>query len=83
MNRVFYIFLVFFSIISFIGGVNWLVTAINSWINSSEPNCSDLLQDQMNIDTDVANVIYCVVFLCSLALLCMIINPNVVKKNMC
>ena len=42
MNDLFYGFLVFFSLVSLIGGVNWLVTAINSW--SNDEYTPDLLQ---------------------------------------
>ena len=31
MNNLFYGFLVLFAIVSLVGGLNWLMTAINSW----------------------------------------------------
>ena len=52
----------FLAFIALVGGINWLVTAINSWSNNSEPTV-DLLQKNLNIPVDVSNVIYVVVFL--------------------
>ena len=76
MNDLFYGFLVFFAIVSLVGGVNWLVTAINSWNNNSE-RTEDLFQ---HIPMDVANVIYIVVFVCTLALFLMVAFPQNLKK---
>lgn len=78
MNDLFYGFLVFFALVSLIGGVNWLVTAINSW--SEQQDTVDLLQHQFKIPMDVANVIYVVVFICTLALFLMVAFPQNLKK---
>lgn len=77
MNDVFYGFLVFFALVSLIGGINWLMTAINTWSNDTDTD--DLLQTQFNIDKHVANVIYIVVFLCTLALFLMVAFPQNLK----
>lgn len=79
MNDLFYGFLVFFAFISLVGGLNWLVTAINSW-NYKGLDSIDLLQDQMKIPVDVANVIYILVFICTLALFLMVVFPQNLKK---
>lgn len=79
MNDLFYGFLVFFAFISLVGGLNWLMTAINSW-NQGKENTVDLLQDQFNMPVDVANVIYIVVFICTLALFLMVAFPQNLKK---
>ena len=65
----------FVSIVSLIGGVNWLVTAINSWTNNNEET-PDLLQQNLNLSTGVSNVIYIVVFVCTLLLFLMVIFPE-------
>lgn len=80
MNDLFYFFLVFFTVVSLIGGVNWLVTAINSWTDDSVGPTPDLLQEQLKLPENVANVIYVVVFVCTLALLLMVIFPQNLKK---
>ena len=77
MNDVFYGFLVFFALVSLIGGVNWLVTAINTWKN--EDSTQDLLQEQLKLNVHVANSIYVVVFLCTLALFLMVAFPQNLK----
>lgn len=77
MNDVFYGFLVFFALVSLIGGINWLTTAINTWSNDNVTD--DLLQTQFNIDKHVANSIYIVVFLCTLALFLMVAFPQNLK----
>lgn len=77
MNDFFYGFLVFFALVSLIGGLNWLVTAINTWSNDSDTE--DLLQHQLNINKHVSNVIYIIVFLCTLALFLMVVFPNNLK----
>lgn len=77
MNDLFYGFLVFFALVSLIGGVNWLVTAINNWSDDDQTN--DLLQKQLNINEHVANGIYIVVFLCTLALFLMVAFPKNLK----
>ena len=79
MNNAFYGFLVFFAFISLIGGTNWLVTAINNWTDDSDI-CDDLLQKQFNLPSNVANIIYCVVFICTLLLFLMVAFPNNLKK---
>ncbi len=78
MNDLFYGILVFCALVSLVGGINWLVTAINSW-NENESTV-DLLQHQLSIPMDVANVIYIVVFVCTLVLLLMVAFPNNLKK---
>ena len=78
MNDVFYGFLLFFALVSLIGGVNWLTTAINTWSNDTDTD--DLLQTQFNIDKHVANVIYIIVFLCTLALFLMVAFPQNLKE---
>ena len=79
MNDLFYGFLVFFAFISLVGGLNWLMTAINSWNENSEPTV-DLLQHQFKMPVDVANVVYIVVFVCTLALFLMVAFPQNLKK---
>lgn len=78
MNDLFYGFLVFFALVSLIGGVNWLMTAINSW-EEDEP-VVDLLQHQLKIPMHVANILYIVVFICTLALFLMVAFPQNLKK---
>jgi L-asparagine transporter-like permease len=79
MNDLFYGFLVFFAFVSLVGGLNWLMTAINSWGNRSE-STEDLLQHQFKMPVDVANVVYIVVFVCALALFLMVAFPQNLKK---
>ena len=79
MNDLFYGFLVFFAFVSLVGGLNWLMTAINSWNNNSD-DTNDLLQNQLNMSVDAANVIYIVVFVCTLALFLMVAFPQNLKK---
>ena len=74
-----YMLLVFVSIVSLIGGVNWLFTAINSWSNGNEET-PDLLQKNMQLSTEFSNVIYVVVFVCTVFLFLMVIFPNYLKK---
>jgi uncharacterized membrane protein YuzA (DUF378 family) len=75
MNDAFYGFLVFFALVSLIGGANWLATACNNWFNDGvEPD--DLLQMQLGLDSNVANIIYVVVFVCTLALFLMVAFPK-------
>ena len=69
----------FLAFIALVGGINWLVTAINSWSNNSEPTV-DLLQKNLNIPVDVSNVIYVVVFVCTLVLFLMILSQLFSKK---
>ena len=79
MNDLFYGFLVFFAFVSLVGGLNWLMTAINSW-NEDSINTEDLLQHQFKMPVDVANVIYIIVFICALALFLMVAFPQNLKK---
>lgn len=79
MNDLFYGFLVFFALVSLIGGVNWLMTAINTW-NEQDEETFDLLQHQFKIHRDVANVIYIIVFVCTLALFLMVVFPQNLKR---
>lgn len=79
MNDLFYGFLVFFALVSLVGGLNWLMTAINSWNENSEPTV-DLLQHQFKMPVHVANVVYIVVFVCTLALFLMVALPQNLKK---
>lgn len=79
MNDLFYGFLVFFAFVSLVGGINWLMTAINSWNNDSESTL-DLLQEQFKIPVDISNVIYTVVFACTLFLFLMVAFPQNLKK---
>ena len=78
MNNLFYGFLVFFALVSLVGGLNWLMTAVNSW-NENEPTF-DLLQHQLKMPLHVANVVYIVVFVCTLALFLMVAFPQNLKK---
>jgi uncharacterized membrane protein YuzA (DUF378 family) len=78
MNDLFYGFLVFFALVSLIGGVNWLVTAINTW--SNDEDTYDLLQEQFKIHKHAANIIYILVFICTLALFLMVAFPQNLKK---
>lgn len=78
MNDLFYGLLVFFAFVSLVGGINWLMTAINSW-NNNEPTF-DLLQHQFKMPIHVANVVYIVVFVCTLALFLMVAFPQNLKK---
>lgn len=77
MNFTFHTFLVFFAFISLVGGINWLFTAINNWTLSAETH--DLLTEQLNVNQHVANIIYIVVFLCTLALFLMVTFPQNLK----
>ena len=79
MNDLFYGFLVFFAFVSLVGGLNWLMTAINSWNNHSEET-PDLLQHQFKMHVNVANVVYIIVFVCTLALFLMVAFPQNLKK---
>ena len=79
MNDIFYGFLIFFAFVSLVGGLNWLVTAINSWNN--DDTTPDLIQHQLKIPADAANVIYIVVFVCTLALFLMVLSQFSVAKN--
>lgn len=79
MNDLFYGFLVFFAFVSLVGGINWLLTAINSWTENSEATV-DLLQHQFKMPVDIANVIYIIVFICTLALFLMVVFPQNLKK---
>ena len=79
MNKIFYGFLFFFALVSLVGGINWLVTAINSWNDGGEQT-PDLIQLQIGLPVDVANVIYIVVFVCTLVLFLMVAFPNELKK---
>ena len=78
MNNTFYGFLLFFAFVSLVGGINWLMTAINNWSDDEQTN--DLLQKQLNMNEHVANVIYIVVFLCTLALFLMLAFPQNLRK---
>ena len=78
MNDLFYGFLVFFAFVSLVGGFNWLMTAINTWNGNSDTD--DLLQNQFKMPVDVANVIYIVVFICTLGLFLMVAFPKNLKK---
>lgn len=71
--------IIILAFIALVGGINWLVTAINSWSNDSEPT-DDLLQKNLNIPVDVSNVIYVLVFICTLVLYLMILFPSFNKK---
>lgn len=79
MNKIFYGFLFFFALVSLVGGINWLVTAINSWNDGGEQT-PDLIQHQIGLPVDVANVIYIVVFVCTLVLFLMVAFPNELKR---
>ena len=79
MNNIFYGFLVFFAFISLVGGLNWLMTAINSWNNDFD-SVIDLLQDQLKMPADVANIVYIIVFISTLALFLMVAFPQNLKK---
>lgn len=78
MNGVFYGFLVFFALVSLIGGINWLVTAINNWSDDEKTN--DLLTNQLGMNEDLAHIIYIVVFVCTLALFLMVAFPQNMKN---
>ena len=80
MNDLFYGFLVFFALVSLVGGVNWLMTAINSWMNDNQDDVPDLLQENLKLHPNVANVVYCVVFACTLFLFLMVVFPQNLKK---
>jgi len=79
MNDLFYGFLVFFAFVSLVGGLNWLMTAINSW-NEGHESTVDLLQHQFKIPVEVANIVYIVVFVCTLGLFLMVAFPQNLKK---
>ena len=74
-----YIALLIVSLISLIGGVNWLITAINSWANDNEET-PDLLQHNLNLSTGFSNVIYVVVFVCTLLVFLMVAFPGFLKN---
>jgi len=78
MNDLFYGFLVFFAFVSLVGGINWLITAINSW--NEDESTVDLLQHQFKMPMTAANVVYIVVFVCTLALFLMVAFPQNLKK---
>ena len=63
--------------IVFVGGVNWLVTGIRSMQEDNTP-VDDLLE-LIGIPQEVSNVIYFVVFACSLAMLLWAIFYNYKK----
>lgn len=72
---------IFLTLVVLIGGVNWLMVAINTW-SKDEDITYDLLQDQLNIHRDVANVVYIVVFICTLLLSVMILFPKFMMSIM-
>ena len=72
---------IFLTLVVLIGGVNWLMVAINTW-SKDEDMTYDLLQDQLNIHRDVANVVYIVVFICTLLLSVMILFPKFMMSIM-
>lgn len=74
-----YIALFFVSFVALIGGVNWLITAINSWTNDNEET-PDLLQHNMNLSVGLSNVIYVVVFVCTLLVFLMVAFPGFLKN---
>jgi len=67
--------IVLFSIVTLVGGVNWLVTAINTW--SKDEETYDLLQDQFSMNRHAANIIYILVFVCTLGLVTIVLPPAV------
>ncbi len=67
--------IVLFSIVTLVGGVNWLVTAINTW--SKDEETYDLLQDQFSMNRHAANIIYILVFACTLGLVTIVLPPAV------
>ena len=79
MNDAFYGFLVFFALVSLIGGANWLMTAINDW-NGNGNGADDLLTEQLGLSSDIANIVYVVVFVCTLALFLMVAFPQNLKS---
>ena len=79
MNDAFYGFLVFFALVSLIGGANWLMTAINYW-NGNGSGADDLLIEQLGLSPDIANIVYVVVFVCTLALFLMVAFPQNLKS---
>jgi uncharacterized membrane protein YuzA (DUF378 family) len=70
---------IFLTLVVLIGGVNWLMVAINTW-SKDEDMTYDLLQDQLKIHRDVANVVYIVVFICTLLLSAMILFPQTMMR---
>ena len=79
MNDAFYGFLVFFALVSLIGGANWLMTAINDW-NGNGNGADDLLTEQLSLSPDIANIVYVVVFVCTLVLFLMVAFPQNLKS---
>lgn len=79
MNDAFYGFLIFFALVSLIGGANWLMTAINYW-NGNGSGAEDLLTEQLGLSPDIANIVYVVVFVCTLALFLMVAFPQNLKS---
>jgi len=65
--------------VTLIGGVNWLVTGINSFKNDNEAT-NDLLQNQLNISAEISNIIYFIVFACNLLLIGWV---GLCHKNLC
>lgn len=55
---------IFLAIIIFLGGLNWLVTAIRSF-QSHNTDVEDLFE-LINLPQVVSNILYCVVFVVSL-----------------
>lgn len=80
MNDAFYGFLVFFALVSLIGGVNWLMTAINSWNDGTNSTVDDLLQQQLGLSPEISNIVYVLVFVCTLALFLMVAFPQNLKS---
>lgn len=69
LNRVLIIFLAF---VSFVGGLNWLVTALRNMSDDSTTN--DIFYDWM--DQKWVNWIYILVFICTLVLFMMTLFPS-------
>tara|TARA_E500000178_G_scaffold129113_1_gene128898 strand:+ start:948 stop:1190 length:243 start_codon:yes stop_codon:yes gene_type:complete len=74
-----YVLTVFLAVVSLIGGTNWLFTAINSWRDGD--TVPDLLQEQLKFHSNFANIVYVIVFACSLLLFGLILFPKLLEKK--
>lgn len=74
-----YIALFFVSFVALIGGINWLITALNSWANDNEET-PDLLQHNLNLSVGLSNIIYVVVFGCTVLVFLMVAFPGFLKN---
>jgi uncharacterized membrane protein YidH (DUF202 family) len=63
----------FLAFIIFLGGLNWLVTAIRSFQHNNQD--VDDLFELINVPQVISNIIYCIVFVVSLIVLYRTVVP--------